>query len=75
MILTHLMDIELSKLDIFVLIVNDDWNIVPDIVLLYEIGTTKSHERAAMKTVLYCFWRLGILGKLRRNGVQCCLVV
>lgn len=33
---THLMDKELSKLDIFVLIVNDDWKIVPDIILLYK---------------------------------------
>lgn len=33
-IFTYLIDIELSILDTLVLILNDDWKIVPDIILL-----------------------------------------
>lgn len=33
---THLIDIELSTLDDFVLMVNDDLKIVPDMVLLFQ---------------------------------------
>lgn len=53
MLFTHLMDIELSKLDIFVLIVNDDWKIVPDIVLLYKRLKQRNHRSARQWKLYY----------------------
>lgn len=76
---THLIDIELSILDVLVLMVNDDWKIVPDIIYCTIITTLRcrdtnvnTHTSAGQWKLYYaaCFGGDSSseeMGKLRRT--------
>jgi len=71
---TYLIDIELSILDTLVLILNDDWKIVPDIIVLFAAmirwrTTEITRARGDENCITPCFGGSGI-GKLRRNGIK-----